>query len=112
MSDVAMKTWTKSTLHFNAVSMSFGSALANPHISLFNPACAISFTASASPLDVIGNPASIVSTPSLSNWIAIFNLSSGVRLTPGVCSPSLSVVSNILINLLSLPISFSSFNSC
>ena len=112
MSEVAMKTCTKSTLHFNTVSISFGSALANPHISLFNPASAIAFTASASPLDVIGNPASIVSTPSLSNCIAIFNLSSGVRLTPGVCSPSRNVVSNILINLFLSAILLSSFNSC
>ena len=92
--------------------MSFDSALANPHISLFNPVSAIAFTASASPLDVIGNPASMVSTPSLSNCIAISSLSSGVRLTPGVCSPSLSVVSNIFINLLLSAILFSSFNSC
>src|SRR5919108_3153313 len=50
-----------------------------------------------SPCDTIGNPASIASTPSSSSLIAIWIFWSGVIVTPGVCSPSLRVVSKILI---------------
>ena len=54
-------------------------------------------TASKSPLDAAGNPASIISTPSSSSAAAIFNFSSIFIEAPGDCSPSLNVVSNILI---------------
>ena len=37
----------------------------------------------------------MTSTPSLLSWRAISILSSAVKETPGVCSPSLSVVSKI-----------------
>jgi hypothetical protein len=44
----------------------------------------------------MGKPASIASTPNSSNFIAICNFCSGLTETPGVCSPSLRVVSKIL----------------
>ncbi len=81
------------------MSISFLSTLANAIISLSKPSFAISLTASFSPLEVIGMPASIVSTPSLSSCLAIVSLSSTVNETPGVCSPSLKVVSKILTSL-------------
>ena len=41
----------------------------------------------------MGNPASITSIPNLSRALAIEIFSSGLKDTPGVCSPSLRVVS-------------------
>src|SRR5881628_348620 len=96
MSEQARKTWTESTPHWIAVSMSSFSALARPQISAERPAFAIRRTPSCSPFEVIGKPASITSTPSLSSACAIWSFSSGIRETPGVCSPSRSVVSKTL----------------
>src|SRR5207247_5712245 len=93
MSEQARKTWTESTPHWIAVSMSSFSALARPQISAERPAFAIRRTPSCSPFEVIGKPASMTSTPSLSSACAIWSFSSGMRETPGVCSPSRSVVS-------------------
>src|SRR3989338_2692798 len=76
--------------------MSFLLVLARPQISAFKFACAINFTACRSPSDTIGKPASIASTPSASSFFAMSSFCSGDNATPGVCSPSLSVVSNIL----------------
>ena len=72
-------------------------ARASPHTSAFNPCLTIDRIARISPEDTIGNPASIVSTPNSSNLIAICNFCSELTETPGVCSPSLKVVSKILI---------------
>ena len=66
-------------------------------ISALNPASAISFTASNSPSETAAKPASITSTPSSSKRCAIRSLFSGIKDTPGVCSPSRSVVSKTLI---------------
>src|SRR2546426_10896950 len=96
MSELARKTWTESTPHWIAVSMSSFSALARAQTSAERPALAIRRTPSCSPLEVIGKPASITSTPSLSSACAIWSFSSGIRETPGVCSPSRSVVSKTL----------------
>jgi len=41
----------------------------------------------------------IMSTPKASNCLAILSFSLALRLTLGVCSPSLNVVSNIFIHL-------------
>lgn len=68
--------------------------------SALHTSLAIVLTAENSPLLVIGKPASIESTPNSSRANAILNLSSGFNATPGVCSPSLNVVSNILTYLL------------
>src|SRR5713226_6574533 len=57
-------------------------------------------TDSKSPSEEAANPASITSTPSLSNWRAIRIFSSTFMLAPGDCSPSLRVVSKILTTLL------------
>ncbi len=94
-SEVEINVWTESTSHSMTASISSLRVRARPHISAFSPALAIFLTAVFSPLEVIGVPASITSTPNLSSRSAISNFSSGVRDTPGVCSPSLSVVSNI-----------------
>ena len=96
MSEQARKTWTESTPHWIAVSMSSFSALARPQISAERPAFAIRRTPSCSPFEVIGKPASMTSTPSLSSACAIWSFSSGMSETPGVCSPSRSVVSKTL----------------
>jgi hypothetical protein len=56
------------------------------------------FIASSSPSEAAAKPASMALTPSL--WLlAILSFFSGVKETPGVCSPSLRVVSKILIFL-------------
>src|SRR5690625_3847367 len=64
---------------------------------------AISFTAWKSPSDAAGKPASITSTPSRSSCFAISSFSILLRLTPGDCSPSRSVVSKILIRDMNIP---------
>ena len=77
-------------------SISFFSVLANPQISDLRLAAAIDLIAFISPSEMIGNPASMASTPRVSSFCAIASFCSGVNATPGVCSPSLSVVSKIL----------------
>ena len=57
----------------------------------------MSFIASNSPSEAAAKPASMASTPRLSRLSAILSLFSGVKETPGVCSPSLRVVSKTLI---------------
>ncbi len=81
---------------FNTASMSSLVPLAALLIFAFNPCSAISLTDSISPSETAANPASIASTPSSSRRLAILNLFSEVKETPGVCSPSLRVVSKIL----------------
>ncbi len=56
---------------------------------------AISCTASQSPGEATGNPASMTSTPSSARARAIRSFSGCVMLQPGDCSPSRSVVSKI-----------------
>ena len=71
---------------------------------------AIFFTASKSPLLAIGKPASITSTFSFSKIFAILSFSEGFIDAPGLCSPSLRVVSNITnFSLLFIIIFFCSF---
>ena len=52
-------------------------------------------TASKSPGEAMGKPASMISTPSRANWRAISSFSSMFSVAPGDCSPSRSVVSKI-----------------
>ena len=87
--------------------MSLSIALAKAQIVLFFILEDILNTASKSPLLAIGNPASITSTLSFSKILAIRNFSDTFIEAPGLCSPSLSVVSNItnLSELLSIIIS-------
>ena len=56
---------------------------------------AISETASKSPGEETGKPASMMSTLSRASWRATSSLSSMVKPTPADCSPSRSVVSNM-----------------
>ena len=70
-------------------------ARARAHIVLFLMFEDILNTASKSPLLAIGKPASITSTLSFSNTFAILNFSDTFIDAPGLCSPSLRVVSNI-----------------
>ena len=67
--------------------------LAKPHTAVVVKVLAIASTDLKLPVLEAGKPASSTSTPHFSSCLAIFNLSSKVKLTPGVCSPSLSVVS-------------------
>ena len=60
-------------------------------------AAATARTPSKSPGEEAANPASITSTPSASSAWAISTFSSGARAMPGDCSPSLRVVSRIVI---------------
>ncbi len=75
--------------------MSFSFARARPHTVLSLIVRAISCTASKSPLDEAGKPASITSTRSRSSWRAMRSFSSRVIEAPGLCSPSRSVVSKM-----------------
>src|SRR5277367_1198133 len=52
-------------------------------------------TESKSPLEDIGKPASMISTPKRSKEKAISNFSEGDMVAPGACSPSRKVVSKI-----------------
>jgi hypothetical protein len=72
-------------------------ARARAHIKVFLILFATRHTASKSPLEATGKPASIISTPSLSICLASSSFSFGSRLAPGDCSPSLKVVSKIII---------------
>ena len=56
-------------------------------------ACAICRTASESAGDAIGNPASMMSTPSVSSARAMVTLPGTSSEKPGACSPSRRVVS-------------------
>src|SRR3989337_571765 len=91
-------------MYFNpestAMSISFLLVLAKPQISAFKLALVIILIALRSPSEIIGNPASITSTPKVSSFFAMFNFCSGAKATPGVCSPSLNVVSKILTFML------------
>src|SRR5271157_2196779 len=80
--------------------MSSSLALASPAMVAPLTSAAILRTASKSPGDAIGKPASIMSTPSLTSCRAICSFSSMFIEAPGDCSPSLSVVSNILMVLM------------
>ena len=59
-------------------------------------------TASKSPSEAIGNPASRMSTPSSTSLRAIRSFSGTVMLQPGDCSPSRSVVSKMYTRSLML----------
>jgi hypothetical protein len=84
---------------FKTASISFLVPLAALDICAFKPCLAISLTASISPSETAAKPASITSTPSSSSRWAILSLLSGTSDTPGVCSPSLRVVSKNFIVL-------------
>ena len=99
MSDVEMKVWirgrSESRIAFQAASMSALWVRASPQITGPSTLRAIASTASKSPGEVIGNPASITSTPSRASCCAISTFSCVFSEMPGDCSPSRRVVSKI-----------------
>lgn len=97
---VAIKVWI---LPFVAPFTASAAALMSSRLVRASPAMtgpltasATCFTASKSPGEAAGKPASITSTFILASWTAILSFSSLFRLIPGACSPSLRVVSKIL----------------
>src|SRR3989304_3623742 len=72
-------------------------AAAPATIVALSPALATSLTPRASSLETTGIPASMIGTPISSMRVAISSFSSGVKATPGVCSPSRIVSSQIWI---------------
>jgi hypothetical protein len=79
----------------HSVSMSFFTARASPVTTGPRTALAIACTASKSPGEEAGNPASMMSTLSASNCRAISIFCSLASFAPGTCSPSRSVVSKM-----------------
>src|SRR5512132_1757727 len=98
--ELAMNVWMRIDLAGRSASparrTSFSLARARPHTVLSRIAFAMSRTASKSPFDDAGKPASITSTRSRSSWRAIRVFSSRVIDAPGLCSPSRSVVSKMI----------------
>ena len=101
-----MKVWILNLgADFNAswhASISFLLALDNPHGIEFFKILLIAVTASKSPGEAIGKPASITSIPNSSKILAIWIFYSRLIDAPGDCSPSRIVVSNIITLFLSL----------
>src|SRR3954454_20067492 len=99
MSLVAMKVWMRlrsaSLAAFQAASMSCLLVRARPQITGPSTLRAIAWTASKSPGEVIGKPASMMSTPSRASCWAISTFSCVLSEIPGDCSPSRRVVSKI-----------------
>ena len=77
-------------------SMSDSTARARPATITPLDRWAIACTASKSPGDAAGNPASMTSTPRATSASATSSFSSAVRVAPGDCSPSRSVVSKTM----------------
>ena len=82
-------------------SMSLAPARDSPQTTAFLVRRAISLTASKSPSEAIGKPASMTSTPIASSIAAMLSFSSKVMVAPGHCSPSRSVVSKMTTRLAS-----------
>ena len=99
MSDVEMKVWIRGRceplIAFHAASMSALWVRASPQMTGPSTSRAIASTASKSPGEVIGNPASITSTPSRASCWAISTFSPVFSEMPGDCSPSRRVVSKM-----------------
>ena len=72
----------------------FGRAIPNM-VDLLKPRLDISLTIPNSIAEIAGNPAAIFAVPISSKNVAILIFSSNVRKTPGVCSPSLNVSSQM-----------------
>ena len=96
---VARKTWMRERSAFcnasHARSISPSLHRANPQMIGPRMVVAISRTASKSPGEAIGKPASITSTPREARAWATSSFSPKFILAPGDCSPSRSVVSKI-----------------
>src|SRR6478736_1482998 len=108
MSEVAMNRWRcgrsatpiASTARWGSPSLQRASAAtAIPPLVSW----AIWWTASKSPCEAAGKPASITSTFSRASWRATSSFSAAVRPAPGACSPSRRVVSKIRIRPAATP---------
>ncbi len=99
--EVDTKVWIRARWACRTASparaMSAGIARARPAMVARLVRRAISETASKSPIEAIGKPASMMSTPIVSSSSATASFSSKVMVAPGHCSPSRSVVSKITI---------------
>ena len=98
--DVAIKVWMRewaASLRASAArEMSRSLARDRPQMVASLMARAMACTASKSPIELAGNPASITSTLRRSSWRAIRSFSSRVMDAPGDCSPSRKVVSKMI----------------
>jgi hypothetical protein len=101
MSLVAMKVWIRGRAAWRTASqqrsMSAGTARARPAMTGPRTSRAMRLTASKSPSDATGKPASMMSTPSRASWRARVSFSVLFIEKPGDCSPSRNVVSKIRI---------------
>src|SRR4051794_39084478 len=106
MSLVEMNVWmrgrSESRTAFQAASMSWKPVRARPQSTGPSTWRATAWTASKSPGEAIGKPASITSTPSRASWCAISSFSCLLSEIPGDCSPSRSVVSKIFTRFCSV----------
>jgi hypothetical protein len=97
--EVEMKVWMRGRRAWRtaspARSTSLSPARARPATTALSTRLAISDTASKSPSDAMGKPASMMSTPMVSSNSATWSFSSRVMVAPGDCSPSRNVVSKI-----------------
>ncbi|OPX72149.1 MAG: hypothetical protein A4E43_01605 [Methanosaeta sp. PtaB.Bin005] len=90
-----MKTLIMSTPQSIAASTSFLTDRERAEILALSPRLQTSFTAFISAAETTGKPASITSTPISSSRRAISSFSSALKTTPGICSPSRKVTSQI-----------------
>jgi hypothetical protein len=108
---VAMKVWMRPDFAgltaSSARAMSLSKARHRPQTVESLMASATALTASKSPLDAAGNPASMTSTRMRSSWRAMRSFSSLVMEAPGLCSPSRKVVSKMIKCSLDMVISSS-----
>src|SRR5918997_1455765 len=99
MSLVEMNVWmrgrSESLIAFQAASTSCALARARPQMTGPCTSRAIACTASKSPGELIGKPASMMSTPRRASCCAISSFSCLLSEIPGDCSPSRRVVSKI-----------------
>jgi len=93
ISEVPTKSRIRSTPASTAASTSPLVTLDRPRMSASNPAADISFIVRTSLSDIAGKPASIWWTWASSSILAMVSFCSGVKATPGVCSPSRKVES-------------------
>src|SRR6186713_617722 len=108
MSLVAMKTWRWGR---SATLIASIARCGSPSLQRASAATAMSWgvssairrTASKSPGEAAGKPASMTSTLSRASWRATSSFSAAVRPAPGACSPSRRVVSKIRIRPAATP---------
>ncbi len=97
--EVPMKVWMRGRFAWRTASqqrsMSLRLARARPQTTELRAMAAMRLTASKSPSEAMGKPASMMSTPISSSSAAIWSFSSSDMVAPGDCSPSRRVVSKI-----------------